>query len=46
MRASTTILEKHYGHASNAASVAELTKGGQFKGGNQAGAVDWIEAGP
>jgi hypothetical protein len=38
----SNILEKHYGHTSNVASAAELTKGGQFKGGKKAGAVDWL----
>ena len=42
MGTSTAMLEKHYGHTSNVASAAELTKGGRFKGGNKAGAVDWL----
>ena len=36
------MLEKHYGHTSNVASAAELTKGGRFKGGKKAGAVNWL----
>jgi hypothetical protein len=39
---STAMLEKHYGHTSNVASAAELTKGGTFKGGKKAKAVDWL----
>ena len=42
MGTSTGMLEKHYGHTSNVASAAELTKGGQFKSGKKAGAVDWL----
>jgi integrase len=42
MGTSTAMLEKHYGHTSNVASAAELTKGGQFKTGKKAGAVDWL----
>jgi integrase len=42
MGTSTTMLEKHYGHTSNVASAAELTKGGKFKGGKKAKAVDWL----
>lgn len=42
MGTSTAMLEKHYGHTSNVASAAELTKGGQFKSGKKAGAVDWL----
>jgi hypothetical protein len=44
MGTSTAMLEKHYGHTSNVASAAELTKGGRFKSGNKAGAVDWLMA--
>ena len=29
-------------HTSNVASAAELKKGGRFKSGNKAGAVDWL----
>ena len=36
------MLEKHYGHTSNVASAAELTKGGTFKGDKKAKAVDWL----
>jgi integrase len=42
MGTSTAMLEKHYGHTSNVASAAELTKGGVFKSGKKAGAVDWL----
>jgi len=42
MGTSTAMLEKHYGHTSNVASAAELTKGGRFKGGNKAKSVDWL----
>jgi integrase len=42
MGTSTAMLEKHYGHTSNVASAAELTKGGRFKGGGKATAVDWL----
>ena len=39
---STAMLEKHYGHTSNVASAAELTKGGKFKGDKRVKAVDWL----
>ena len=42
MGTSTAMLEKHYGHTSNVASAAELTKGGRYKGGIKATAVDWL----
>lgn len=38
----TAIPERHYGHTSNVASAAELTKGGQFKGEKNAKALDWL----
>jgi integrase len=43
MGTSTAMLEKHYGHTSNVASAAELTKGGRFNGEKKASAVDWLE---
>ncbi len=39
---STPMLEKHYGHTSNVASAAELTKGWKFKGDKRVQAVDWL----
>ena len=42
MGTSTAMLEKHYGHTSNVTSAAELTKGGTFKTGKKAKAVDWV----
>ena len=42
MGTSTAMLEKHYGHTSNVTSAAELTKGGTFKTGKKAKAVDWL----
>jgi integrase len=42
MGTSTAMLERHYGHTSNIASADELTKGGSFKGGKKAQAVDWL----
>ena len=42
MGTSTAMLEKHYGHTSNVASAAELTKGGTFKGDKKAKTVDWL----
>lgn len=42
MGTSTAMLEKHYGHTSNVASAAELTKGGRFKSAGKAMAVDWL----
>ncbi len=42
MGTSVAMLEKHYGHTSNVASAAELTKGGKFKGNKEMKAVDWI----
>lgn len=41
MGTSTAMLEKHYGHTSNVASAAELTKGGNFKGDKKSKAVTW-----
>lgn len=43
MGTSTSMLEKHYGHTSNVASAAELTKGGRFKGDKKAKALEWLE---
>jgi integrase len=43
MGTSTEMLEKHYGHTSNIASAAELTKGGTFNGHKKkATAIDWL----
>lgn len=42
MGTSTAMLERHYGHTSNVASSAELTKGGRFKGRSKATAIDWL----
>ena len=43
MGTSTEMLEKHYGHTSNIASAAELTKGGTFHGDKKkATAIDWL----
>jgi integrase len=42
MGTSVAMLEKHYGHTSNVASAAELTKSGNFKGGKKTKAVDWL----
>jgi integrase len=42
MGTSTAMLEKHYGHTSNVASAAELTKGGNFKGDKKVKALDWL----
>jgi integrase len=42
MGTSIAMLEKHYGHTSNVASAAELTKGGTFRSGKKAKAVDWL----
>jgi integrase len=42
MGTSTAMLERHYGHTSNVASAAELTKGGTFKSGKKAKIVDWL----
>jgi integrase len=42
MGTSVAMLEKHYGHTSNIASAAELTKGGTFKGDKKVNAVDWL----
>jgi integrase len=42
MGTSTAMLERHYGHTSNVASAAELTKGGTFKSGKKAKTVDWL----
>jgi integrase len=45
MGTSVAMLEKHYGHTSNVASAAELTKGGNFKGDKKAKTVDWLMEG-
>jgi hypothetical protein len=42
MSTSVPMLKKHYGHTSNVASAAELTKGGRFKSTWKAMAVDWL----
>lgn len=42
MGTSVAMLERHYGHTSNVASAAELTKWGRFKGGSKSAAVDWL----
>jgi integrase len=42
MGTSVAMLEKHYGHTSNVASAAELTKGGTFKGDKKTKSVDWL----
>ena len=42
MGTSTAMLEKHYGHTSNIASAAELTKGGQFKDSKKVTAINWF----
>ena len=42
MGTSVAMLEKHYGHTSNVASAAELTKGGNFKGDKKTKTVDWL----
>ena len=42
MGTSVAMLEKHYGHTSNVASAAELTKSGSFKSGKKAKTVDWL----
>ena len=42
MGTSVVMLEKHYGHTSNVASAAELTKSVTFKSGKKAKAVDWL----
>ena len=43
MGTSVEMLEKHYGHTSNIASAAELTKGGTFNGDKKkATAIDWL----
>jgi integrase len=42
MGTSVAMLEKHYGHTSNIASAAELTKGGNFRGEKKTKTVDWL----
>lgn len=42
MGTSVAMLERHYGHTSNIASAAELTKGGTFKGDKKTKTVDWL----
>jgi len=42
MGTGTAMLERHYGHTSNVASAAELTKGGTFKSGKKAKTVNWL----
>ena len=37
------MLERHYGHTSNVASAAELTKGGQFKGDKNTKVLKWLK---
>jgi integrase len=42
MGTSTAMLERHYGHTSNVASAAELTKGGRVSGDGQVKVLEWI----
>jgi hypothetical protein len=42
MGTSVAMLEKHYGHTSNVALAAELTKGGTFRGDKKTKTVDWL----
>ena len=42
MGTSVAMLEKHYGHTSNVASAAELTKGGHFKDNKKTKALEWL----
>jgi len=44
MGTSVAMLEKHYGHTSNVASAAELTKGGNFKIGVKSNALEWLKS--
>jgi integrase len=43
MGTSVAMLERHYGHTSNVASAAELTKGSGFKGKEKTSSIDWLE---
>jgi hypothetical protein len=43
MGTSTAMLERHYGHTSNVASAAELTKGSGIKRDGQVRALEWSE---
>jgi integrase len=38
----TAVLEKHYGHTSNVASAAELTKGSRINGYGHVNALEWL----
>lgn len=42
MGTSVARLKKHYGHAPNVASAAELTKGSRFEAINKATATKWL----
>ncbi len=42
MGTSTAMLERHYGHTSNVASAAELTKGSRVNGDGQVRALEWL----
>ena len=42
MGTSTAMLERHYGHTSNVASAAELTKSGRCVGKGQVKVLEWI----
>jgi len=36
------MLERHYGHTSNVASAAELTKGSRVTGDGQVRVLEWL----
>jgi integrase len=42
MGTSTAMLEKHYGHTSNIASAAELTKSGNYSVNKKTKGIDWL----
>ena len=42
MGTSTAMLERHYGHTSNVASAAELTKSGRCVGNGEVKVLEWI----
>ena len=42
MGTSTAMLERHYGHTSNVASAAELTKGSRISDDGQVRALEWL----
>lgn len=42
MGTSTAMLERHFGHTSNVAGAAELTKSGRCLGNSEVNVLEWL----